>query len=438
MWFTSVLHQAIPIILDVIKAVWPAALFFFLFPIVRSIWVYWRNRTFEMSLNFKFLEMKMPREITRSPRSMDQFFHAIAGMGNAPGHLGEKYGLGEITIWWSFEIVSLGGEIHFYARIFDQYVSIFKAAMFAAYPEVEVTEAEDYVPKWIPHNVLELELAGKDLYANEFVLAKDPAYPIKTYQQFETSTEEYQVDPMAVFMESLAAVGPEEFVGIQYNIAPVSLNWGHQYEGIVEKLRTPQVAKGGGHAAAGDDLAAALKTSLLQKSPGQTDVLKAVERNLSKPAFDTNIRIMYVAPRKVFSDRVPRRAIKGSVMQYNAADLNSLVFNDRMNTKPGWFDPPYIFKRTRRRARRNRNLHLWIERELGIHEPMGKFLSGHFFNKWGSRSDILTTEMLATLYHPPTTLVVTGPLTQRVESRKMGPPAGLPIYADESVLDKFK
>ncbi len=438
MWFSNALDAALPVIISFLKAIWPAALFFFLFPVVRSLWVYWRNRTFEVSLNYKFLEMKMPREITRSPRSMDQFFHAISGMGNWAGHIGEKYGLGEITIWWTFEVVSLGGEIHFYARVFDQYVSIFKGAMYATYPEVEIVEAEDYVPKWIPHNILELELAGKDLYANEFVFAKDPAYPIKTYQQFESSTEEYQVDPMAVFMEALAAVGPQEFVGIQYNIAPAGLNWGHQYEHIVEKLRTPQVAKGAGHGAAAEDLAATLKMSLLQKSPGQTDILKAVERNLSKPAFDTNIRILYVAPRKIFSDRVPRRAIKGSFAQYNAADLNSLVFNDRMNTKPGWFDPPFIFKRTRRRARKNRNLHLWIERELGIHEWMGQWLSGHTFNKWGSRSDILTSEVLATLFHPPTILVTTGPLTQRVESRKMGAPAGLPIYADESVLDKFK
>jgi hypothetical protein len=81
---------------------------------------------------------------------------------------------------------------------------------------------------------------------------------------------------------------------------------------------------------------------------------------------------------------------------------------------------------------------LWIERELGIHEWMGKKLADHIFNWWGSRTDILSSESLATLYHPPTTLVVTAPHTQRVESRKMGAPAGLPIYADESILDKFK
>jgi hypothetical protein len=420
-------------------AVWPVLLFFVLFSIVKSLWLYWRNRIFEQSLTFKFLELKMPREITRSPRSMDQFFHAVAGMRNVRGHLGEKYLLGEVTIWFTMEIVSLGGEIHFYARVFDQYVPIFKAALFAAYPEIEVVDAEDYVSKWVPHSVLDMELEGKDLYANEFLLKKSPAYPIKTYMQFESNTEEYQVDPMAVFLEAMATVRPDEFIGLQFNFAPEDPGWGNdpEYQKVVEDLRTPKAATHQPPPAGGIDIEA-LRQVTLQKSPGQTKILEAVERNLTKPAFAVNIRLLYVAPRKTFSDRTPRRAMRGAFNQYNATDLNILVFNERMNTKPGWFDPPFVFKRTRRRARKHRVLHLWHEREIGIHERMGKFLSDHIFNWFGSRTDILSTESMATLYHPPTTLVVTGPLTQRVESRKMGAPAGLPIYADESVLDKFK
>lgn len=435
--FSDFFNHALPIIGGFLYYTWPAILFFFLFPTVQSLWVYWRNRTFEDSLKWKFLELKMPREITRTPRSMDQFFHALAGMRNSRGHLEEKYLLGEVTIWFSIEIVSLGGEIHFYARVFDQYAGIFKGALFAAYPEIEVTEVEDYTHKWVPHNILDMELQGKDMYANEFVLAKEPAYPLKSYIQFETNVEEQQVDPMSMFLEALASIGPEEFVGLQFNLEPLGLGWGSDYQHIVEELRTPKAAKSSGSHESVDPNEL-VKAVMLQKSPGQTDVLKAVERNLSKPAFACRIHLMYIAPKKVFSDRVPRRALRGAFMQYNAADLNSLIFNDRMNTKPGYFDAPYVFKRTRRRARKNRNLHLWIEREMGIHEWVGRWMAGHTFNWWGSRTDILSSESLATLFHPPTTLVVTAPHTQRIESRKMGAPAGLPIYADESVLDKFK
>lgn len=437
--FGALLTMALDVVVPFLKASWPIIAFFIIFPVTKSLWLYWRNRVFENGLKFQLIEFKMPRETTRSPRSMDQFFHAVAGMGNWRGHLGEKYLVGEVTIWFTFEIVSLGGEIHFYGYIFKPYVSVVKAAMFAAYPEVEVEEVkEDYVHKWVPHSVLDLEMAGKDLYANGFVKAREPAYPIKTYPQFESSTEEYQVDPMASFLEALANISPEEFVGIQYSLAPLMSNWGKAYEHIVEELRTPKVAKGAGHGVPAEDLATALKAATLQKSPGQTDILKAVERNLSKPAFDTNIKLLYIAPKKIFADTVPRRAIRGAFNQYNAADMNSIVFNNGMNTKPGWFDPPYVFKYTRRRARKNRMLHLWIEREQGIHEWVGQWIAGHTFNWWNSKNTTLTSEELATLYHPPTTLVVTAPHTQRVESKKMGAPAGLPIYADEKVLDRFK
>ena len=56
---------------------------------------------------------------------------------------------------------------------------------------------------------------------------------------------------------------------------------------------------------------------------------------------------------------------------------------------------------------------------------------------WGWRprrfsNMVLNTEELATIYHPPTYIVLTGPLIKRVEARKTGPPAGLPIYGEGS------
>jgi glycine hydroxymethyltransferase len=50
----------------------------------------------------------------------------------------------------------------------------------------------------------------------------------------------------------------------------------------------------------------------------------------------------------------------------------------------------------------------------------------------------ITTRGMASLFHPPTNLIITAPHSQRVESKKQGAPAGLPIYADESVLDKYR
>ena len=57
------------------------------------------------------------------------------------------------------------------------------------------------------------------------------------------------------------------------------------------------------------------------------------------------------------------------------------------------------------------------------------------FHIWSSsftqRYSMMNTEELATIFHVPTIAVLTQPLMERVESRKIGPPAGLPIFQEE-------
>ena len=69
---------------------------------------------------------------------------------------------------------------------------------------------------------------------------------------------------------------------------------------------------------------------------------------------------------------------------------------------------------------------------------MGKFLTSYILN-WNihSKTFELNTESLATLFHPPTRIVLTAPHMVRVESRKTGPPAGLAIFGDEEKIEKF-
>jgi hypothetical protein len=50
----------------------------------------------------------------------------------------------------------------------------------------------------------------------------------------------------------------------------------------------------------------------------------------------------------------------------------------------------------------------------------------------------MNVEGLATLFHPPTSVVLTAPHIRRVESRKTGPPAGLAIFGEEGEIEKYK
>ena len=51
------------------------------------------------------------------------------------------------------------------------------------------------------------------------------------------------------------------------------------------------------------------------------------------------------------------------------------------------------------------------------------------------KTPVLNTEELATIYHLPTHEVLTSPMIERVESKTLGAPAGLPIFdQDEESL----
>jgi hypothetical protein len=426
-------------ILSFISATWWFWVFFPLFAIARSSWLYWKNAEFEiaeMQKSVVTLEMKIPREVLRSPRSMDQFFQALAYLRNDNGDLGEKYLDGEVSRWYTFEMVSFSGEIHFYVRVPKKQKMLVEAAMFSFYPEVEMVEVEDYTRR-LPHHILDVKAANADLWGSEIILKKEGGWPINTYMEFENMEEAHQVDPMAGFIENLGKARKGEFLGVQYNCVPLSqTSWASEFEYIVEELRTPQMKPGHGGTLDGAEL---IKAVALQKSPGQTDVLKIVERNLSKPAFKVVIRLLYIAPKNIFYDSFARRAIKGAFNQYGAADLNSFDLNGAMSTKPRPWNWPFLFPKWRNQARQQRILHTYLEREHEIHQWMGKLLTSHFLNwNFHSKGSVLSTEAMASLFHPPTNLIITAPHSQRVESKKQGAPAGLPIYADESVLDKYR
>ena len=59
-----------------------------------------------------------------------------------------KYWKGRRNIGWSFELVGRAGETHFYLRVPTQYRNMMESAIYAAYPEAEITEAEDYLEEF--------------------------------------------------------------------------------------------------------------------------------------------------------------------------------------------------------------------------------------------------------------------------------------------------
>lgn len=454
-----------PVFNLVIAPVWWFWAFVILLPLFKTTWLSWRQELYEHSYDFEpiFWELLIPREIKKSPKGMEQVLMAIHALRNAPGDFGEKWIDGEVTNWFSLEMVSFGGQIHLYVRGPKKRKNIIEAAFLAYYPDVEIVETEDYISR-IPENMRNLRAKGMDLWGSEMMLAREAAYPIKTYVDFETMQEEGQFDPISQFIEVLSKLQPGEFTGIQILIQPLDHTWKDKYASLVEDLRNSEsgskaagkksssgggrkfdfpsilpVISGSGTSEKDKKDENKMFRSFIIRTPGETDVLKAVEENLSKPAFNTLIRFVYMSPKATFVDTFPRRGILSAFNQYATTDMNAFVRNEAVSTRVKFWHWPHVFPKLRVEYRKESILHKYRERKMPKETAAGKLSELRVFkSSFTSRTFPMNVECLATIFHPPTFLVLTAPHIKRVESRKVGPPAGIAIFGDEKELEKYQ
>lgn len=429
-------------------------------PIFVSLWLHWRQEMFKNSVKWVLLEIRIPRLVIKSAKAMEQVLMAMHTLRNAPGDLQEKYWEGEVTRWFTLEIVSFGGEVRFFVRAYAKQKDLIEAAFFSYYPDVEVVQVDDYVDK-LPQNLSDLYERGLDMWGTEMLLSREDAYPIKTYPFFEEVTEEKtlsaRLDPISTFLEVLGKVKKGELVGIQILIAPAGPEWKDKWASLLDGLRertedsTPTAFRtavdfpGGGPLPAlsvigGEDKKSG--TDFLRsfsRTPGEIDVLEAVEKNLSKPAFDASIRFIYFSPKSIFYDSFARRGLVGAFNQYAVLNLNSFRQNYQISTRTRFWHWPHLFPDLRNEYKKQRLLSSYLKRGVPPETFMGRLITSHPFNlNFASRRFAMNVEGLATLFHPPTAVVLTTPHIKRVESRKTGPPAGLAIYGEEEEIEKYK
>jgi hypothetical protein len=442
------MSEALAIIWLLFSHVWPVVLFFMILPFVGSTLQFWRQEVYKNAIQWTTLEIRIPREIKRTPKAMEQVLTAFHGLGNYPDTFSELYIDGEITEWISLEIVSLGGGVHYYIRFPSKKRNIIEANIFSYYPDVELAEVDDYVSRF-PQDVAEMKRWGYEMFGTELVLKKDPAYPIRSYVDFETMMEEAQMDPASALLEMLGKAKPEEMVGIQFLISPAGEGWQKAGRKVAAEMRD---GKSAGSSAAKHKLKISFEHGPLpifdsnassdkkedapktSRSPGETDLLKAVETNLSMPGFHTMIRMVYFSPQATFFDGFIKRGVVSSFNQYSSSDLNGFKTNGAVETKVNGY-----FAKVRSAYRKQRMLWNYRKRLNPVEPWMGQLITSHFFHRnFNSKRMVLNTRALATLYHPPTYLVLTAPHIQRVDSRKAGPPAGLAIFGEEADIERFK
>ncbi len=118
------------------------------------------------------------------------------------GNLGEAFIDGKTRPWFSCELASIGGYVHFYIWCSQvKFRNLVEAQLYAQYPNVEIVEADDYTKDFYfdPEKYI--------MYGLQYQFTKkSDVYPIKTYIDYgldKDQKEEYKIDPITSVIEYL-------------------------------------------------------------------------------------------------------------------------------------------------------------------------------------------------------------------------------------------
>ncbi len=187
------------------------------------------------------LEIKPPREIEQSPKTMEGVFTALWATHGTVSTKMDKYIKGVMQHYITFEMVGLHGNIRFLVRTPAIFRNFVEAKIYAEYPKAEIQQVEDYVND-LPFGVLDRDW---DLWGTVMQLVKPNPYPIKTYEQFVDILPIKQpfIDPISNLLEVLNKLRPGEQVWIQIFIRPVPDTWAEEGKKEVGKLIGRPAAK---------------------------------------------------------------------------------------------------------------------------------------------------------------------------------------------------
>ncbi len=395
-----------------------ATFFFF-----RSWLLFWRQEDYKHRIKWKFIEIKVPREVLKGPKAMEQFFQELAPLKNTPGTIWKKWLDGEIARYHVIDIIGRNNEVRFFMRISDRILPAVEGFLYGQYPEIEIVDCEDPF-KDFPATYKELSEQGYEIWGNELLQSKSPAISIRTYSEFESESGDEKgrvIDPFSVLLELIGNLKPAEMLLVQYVLNPDTghSHWKEDSHHMLEEFRntTQQL----GHDKEGNP-----QYRFRFRTPGEDSTIKRLEEKFERANFETTIRYMYIAPKEIYNFNIGYRGVQTFFAQFRH-DRQSLERNFHVMTKAEWYYYPFIFPATRLYSRRQVFYRKHMERFMPEHTFASKLFESHIW-AWAffHHPPILSSEELATLFHIPTNVVLTAPTMERIESKRLSPPSHLP------------
>jgi len=296
--------------------------------------MFFKNRSREeSSVDSVLLQVAVPRNNELKIDVMEQLFSSLYTIKK--GGWKQRFGVQPAI---SFEIVAREEDIRFYVWAPKKLKDLVEKLIHGAYSDAYILEVDEY-------NIF--GSGGKVAYKS-FQLRKSNFYPIKTFKDLAT-------DPMTGITASVAKMGHGEAAVVQIVVSPAESDWqksGGKFISDTKKNESdPEKAK----------FSTSAKT------------LEAVEGKITKPGFETSVRIVSVAPDETMA-KSNIANISGAFAQF-AGDLNSL--GSRKIHRKGSFMEDFLYR----------------------YQPT--------FNILGNHTSVLNSEELATIFHFPNRQVTT-------------------------------
>ena len=422
------MRDAVTLALSISLFLAPVWLPFLLREGVVKLWYVLKRSQFIAKQKYVLLEIKPPRNLVKTPLAMEAFLAGIHLTGGESTWYARFKG--GIRPFYSLEMASFEGQVHFFVWTRVNLRRIVEGQLYAQYPGVQVLEVPDYT-RTISAKPEEWVIWGCDFGPTN----KNPL-PIKTYIDYgldKVQKEPEQVDPLSNLIEFMSSIGKGEYIWLQFIIrahkgekygvrpgANVSsrLNekgkpytWIDEAEELIgeirKKTRDPYI----------DPVTGEERPGFPNPTKGQSEKIAAMERNVSKLAFDVGARGIYLAKQENFHGPTVGHLIAlfkpFSTEGWNG--INSTAWMKKFDDYPweiGVEKEKELYRRKMIEAYRRRQF---------FYDP---FFKGQVFPS-DPKSMVMSTEELATIYHIPSRSVES-PSLGRIQSATGEAPSNLP------------
>lgn len=401
-----------------------------------QVWIDYKQGQYFAHLHWVLLQISVPPGSINTPKGMENFFNNLAGSKSALTWKETRL-QGKFQAYFSLEIVSDEGDVRFYIRCQDKHRDMVEAAMYAQYPEAQISLAEDYVdvlPDKYPNDT-------HKVFGSEFIVSKPDYYPLRTYMEFEHMGEKDNrfKDPFLNIIELMGKMGKDEHFWIQIIIMqPDEQEWAKEGEKYLLKLMGKEEkhasgglmtdALGGAAGMAGEFMKQATGLeiggaahgeekkkddfAMFRKTSTERYVEEAIANKISKIGWYTKLRVVYAGPMDNFRKPLMASAMKGMLHPYGHLNMQKLGMHTKATPKDDYF---------------------WME--WTYYEKMYKLVKRYKNRLLGQGASpfILNSEELATLFHFPAADART-PVLAASASRRAEAPLSLP-FAQEGESD---